>query len=227
MKKKETDPPNKAKHLDKPKAKKVKKVKKTRREQVEEVTDLPAKPTKTKQTTLPQMGIPAPKFGGYLNNTAPRLQRQTSINFQRMRMDAQVGIVGSRCFTHRALGFAAIQSFLDFLRANKLAPLLIVSGGATGADSIAKEFAQRMMKEGKNISLREHLPSPNLPVYRRYFARNEQIVRDSTVILALWDGVSTGTLNTIEYAQKKGVPVFVFRWNEVTSLDDHEWTEIY
>ncbi|MBQ8683889.1 MAG: DUF2493 domain-containing protein [Clostridia bacterium] len=76
----------------------------------------------------------------------------------------------------------------------------LVSGGAKGIDSCAKNYA---LVHG--IKLTEFLPD-----YRRYgrFAaplkRNETIVDYADRVVALWDGVSRGTLSTINYARKAG-----------------------
>jgi hypothetical protein len=41
------------------------------------------------------------------------------------------------------------------------------------------------------------------------FTSNTTIVRDSDVVIAFWDGKSTGTLDTIEKAKALGKPVGV------------------
>lgn len=80
-------------------------------------------------------------------------------------------------------------------------PTAIVSGGARGADSLAKDFAYK-----NGLPLLEFLPD-----YKEYgrkapIMRNIQIVENSDFVLAFWDGKSRGTKFTIDYARKKGVP---------------------
>ena len=75
----------------------------------------------------------------------------------------------------------------------------IVSGGATGVDSCAAEYAK---KKGLRLTV-------FLPQYDRYgraapIARNKQIVDYADKIVALWDGKSKGTLSVIKYAEKTG-----------------------
>ena len=77
----------------------------------------------------------------------------------------------------------------------------IVSGGAKGVDTIAKEFAK-----ANGIVLVEFLPE-----YEKYgrgapLVRNEQIVNYADKVLAFWDGKSKGTKYVIEYAEKTNKP---------------------
>lgn len=77
----------------------------------------------------------------------------------------------------------------------------IVSGGAVGVDTCAREYAK---KEG--IRLVEFLPE-----YSRFgrgatIVRNKKIVEYSDSILAIWDGVSSGTLSALRYAKRLGKP---------------------
>jgi len=88
-----------------------------------------------------------------------------------------LGIIGSRTFDNAMLFNEVMRSY---------SPDLIVSGGAKGADSLAKDYAEK-----HGIELREILPD-----YKTYngkktsFApiiRNKDIVNASDGILAFWD----------------------------------------
>lgn len=81
-------------------------------------------------------------------------------------------------------------------------PELIVSGGAKGADTYAKEFAKK-----HNIPLLEFIPDYRNKGRQAPILRNIKIVENADFILAFWDGRSPGTKFTIDYAKKKGVPV--------------------
>ncbi len=88
-----------------------------------------------------------------------------------------------------------IASHLPFV------PYTIVSGGARGADTFAREYA---IKNG--IPIIEFLPD-----YTRYgrkapLLRNIQIVDNCDFLIAFWNGVSRGTKFTIDYAVKRGIP---------------------
>ena len=77
----------------------------------------------------------------------------------------------------------------------------IVSGGATGVDSCAAEYAKA---HGLKLTV-------FLPQYARYgraapIIRNKEIVAYADKIIAFWNGTSKGTLAVIEYARKTGKP---------------------
>ena len=70
----------------------------------------------------------------------------------------------------------------------KYIPDVIVSGGAKGADTYAREFARK-----KGIKLIEYFPN-----YDKYgkgapLERNKLIVDNCDCVLAFWDGQSHGT----------------------------------
>ena len=84
----------------------------------------------------------------------------------------------------------------------KYIPDTIVSGGAKGADTYAREFAHK-----HNLRLIEFLPN-----YEKYgrgapLVRNKLIVDECDCVLAFWDGKSSGTKFTLDYAQQKGKPI--------------------
>ena len=93
-----------------------------------------------------------------------------------------------------------IEAYLDEM------PDAIVSGGAKGADTYAREFAEK-----KGIRLIEHLPD-----YGKYgkaapLVRNRLIIDDCDKVLAFWDGKSKGTKYAIDYAESKGKPIKIIR----------------
>ncbi|MBE6037778.1 MAG: DUF2493 domain-containing protein [Anaerofustis stercorihominis] len=81
----------------------------------------------------------------------------------------------------------------------------IISGGATGIDQCAKNFA-----------LDNHIPLTEfLPDYTRYgrkapLIRNLQIINEADIVIAFWDGNSRGTKFVIENCRKLNKPVRVF-----------------
>ena len=73
----------------------------------------------------------------------------------------------------------------------------IVSGGATGVDRYAAEFAKK-----KSLILTEFLPE-----YERYgrgapIVRNKKIVDYADKVIVFWDGKSKGSLSVIKYAEQ-------------------------
>lgn len=81
-------------------------------------------------------------------------------------------------------------------------PDTIVSGGAIGADSYARDFAKR-----NGLKLIEFFP--NYKVFGRGapLERNKLIIDNCDCVLAFWDGKSPGTKFTLSYAQEKNKPV--------------------
>ena len=97
----------------------------------------------------------------------------------------RVAIIGSRSITMDA--YPILEQFMPKGTSE------IVSGGATGADELAEEYARR-----------NHLPLKVFhPNYDRYhktapLQRNLSIIRYSDFVLALWDGTSRGTAHVIQ-----------------------------
>ena len=80
----------------------------------------------------------------------------------------------------------------------------IVSGGAKGVDTTAREYATE-----NGIKLTEFLPK-----YSRYkrgapLKRNIQIAEYADKVLAFWDGKSRGTKFVIDYCKNNSIPVEV------------------
>ena len=107
----------------------------------------------------------------------------------------RVAIVGSRTLTISNLG--------DYLPEDTTE---IVSGGARGIDTCAREYAL-----ANHIPLREFLPD-----YQRFgrsapLRRNTTIVENADFVIAFWDGKSRGTLFTLNECEKLGVPYRIVR----------------
>lgn len=85
----------------------------------------------------------------------------------------------------------------------------IVTGGATGIDSLAEAYADSQ-------KLSKHIIRPRYQIYLPKIApleRNKLIVHDCDVLLAFWDCISSGTLYTIRYAETLGKPFRVIELN--------------
>ncbi len=104
-------------------------------------------------------------------------------------MTKRLAIVGSR-----SCPILDIASYLPFV------PCTIVSGGARGADTLAKEYAVK-----NNIPLIEFPPEYDRYGRRAPLMRNIQIVDNCDFLLAFWNGSSRGTKFTIDYAVKRGI----------------------
>ncbi len=105
----------------------------------------------------------------------------------------RVAVVGSRGLTVDDLGKYLPEGTTE-----------IVSGGADGIDTCAKQYA---LSHG--IKLTEFLPE-----YGRYghgapIKRNDAIIRNSDMVLAFWDGNSHGTKYVINKCRKTNVKIEV------------------
>jgi hypothetical protein len=73
---------------------------------------------------------------------------------------------------------------------------VLISGGAVGVDTTAQRYAELAGIETVIIK-------PNYEKYGKLapLKRNEEIVNTADIVLAIWDGKSTGTLHAINYAR--------------------------
>lgn len=81
----------------------------------------------------------------------------------------------------------------------------IVSGGARGIDSCAKNYAL-----ANGIPLKEFLPNYDEFGRSAPLLRNLEIIDYADIVLAFWDGKSRGTKFVIDKCRAKGKPVNIF-----------------
>ena len=114
-----------------------------------------------------------------------------------------IGVVGSR-------GFCDFALFCMILDAVLLADpdIVFISGGAIGADRFAKEYATM-----HDIPIIEIIPDWESFGKAAGFIRNTEIITLSDEVIAFWDGVSKGTLDSINKAKKLNKPTYVVEYN--------------
>lgn len=85
----------------------------------------------------------------------------------------------------------------------------IISGGAKGTDTLAEQFAKK-----HNLTL--IIFAPNWEKYGKSAGpvRNQLIVKECNEMIAFWDGVSRGTLSSINLAKKSRKPVMIIDIND-------------
>ena len=110
----------------------------------------------------------------------------------------KVAIVGSRNFSD----YETLENAVNRLCGSGIA--CIISGGAKGADSLAKQYAQKFAIPIKVFK-------PDWKQYGRGagVVRNRDIVSHADVVIAFWDGVSKGTASSIKLAQEMNKMVHV------------------
>lgn len=113
----------------------------------------------------------------------------------------KVGVIGSRKWKNNKL----INNFLDNNK-NKITE--IISGDAEGPDKMGARWGR---KNNKDIC---YFPPDNKRKHK-YHYRNRLIAERADVIVAFWDGSSTGTMYTCDYAKKIGKPVIIIKANTV------------
>ena len=114
-----------------------------------------------------------------------------------------LAITGSRTFTN----YDRLEKIILNRYKSKLFDMVIVSGGARGADNLAERFAK------------EHLlPMIILkPDWKKHgvsagFYRNQQIVDKADEFIAFWDDRSKGTQDLIKKVQKACKPLKVIHF---------------
>jgi len=107
----------------------------------------------------------------------------------------KTAVIGSRTFNDYSLLCKVLKDF-DITH--------VVSGGAAGADSMAVQWAL-----DKQIPYTEHVPNWMKYGKAAGFIRNADIIADSELVIAFWNGFSKGTENSINIAKTRGVPVYI------------------
>ena len=88
---------------------------------------------------------------------------------------------------------------------------IIVTGCAKGVDTLAEWWAKR-----NNIEWIGYPANWKLYGKRAGLMRNEEMINFCDVLISFYDGKSSGTLYTINYAKKLDIPVYVYL---IESLD--------
>lgn len=82
----------------------------------------------------------------------------------------------------------------------------IVSGGAVGVDTVAREYAL-----AHGLKLTEFLPDYQRFGRRAPLVRNIEIIEYADLVLAFWDGSSRGTAFVFRECDKRGIECRVHR----------------
>ena len=106
----------------------------------------------------------------------------------------KVAIIGSRNITN-----------VDLSRFIPYGTVEIISGGAKGIDTVARDYAI-----GNKIKLTEFLPNYKLYGRGAPIKRNIEIIENADIVLAFWDGISHGTKYVIDNCKKRNIPVKVY-----------------
>ena len=117
----------------------------------------------------------------------------------------KVIIAGSRGFSNYKLLREQCNKYLRDKR--KTSNIIIVSGGARGADSLGEKYAQ---DEGFDLEI---YPAQWKKLGKQAgFRRNEQMAEVADALIAFWDGESHGTKHMIDIMTNKGLPTKVINY---------------
>jgi len=116
----------------------------------------------------------------------------------------KIAIIGSRTFDD----FYLLEKTLnDYKKLHDIEYELIISGGAIGADSLGKEYADRY-----GIETIIFLPDWNKYKKAAGFVRNKDIINNAEVIFAFWDGKSKGTAHSMNLARDQQKELIVVKF---------------
>ena len=117
----------------------------------------------------------------------------------------KVIIAGSRGFSNYKLLKEKCNEYLREKR--KEYNIIIISGGARGADTLGEKYAQ-----DEGFSLEKFPANWNKFGKSAGFKRNEQMAEVADALIAFWDGKSHGTKHMIEIMENKKLLVRVVNY---------------
>lgn len=99
-----------------------------------------------------------------------------------------IAVVGSRTFTDYQLLSTILKEY-DIKQ--------LISGGAAGADKLAEQYAKEY-----NIPIIVYKPDWQKHGKIAGLLRNTDIIKDADIVIAFWNGISTGTKDSINKAKE-------------------------
>lgn len=115
-------------------------------------------------------------------------------------MTVKLVICGSRDFAD----YPRLCTFMDNQVLRALRPDFILSGSARGADALGERFAR-----DRRIPLQLFPADWDRHGRSAGYIRNEEMIGAATHLVAFWDGQSRGTHHAINFAHRRGIPVYL------------------
>lgn len=129
------------------------------------------------------------------------------------RSDMKILVCGGRNYNDKKRVF----DYLDYLSSISNEKLIIIQGGAPGADKLAKEWAISRQKQFK-----EFPADWNTYGKRAGYIRNQQMADDNPdIVVAFPGGVGTQSMITIAYKMKIPVILIGTDLNEELKINHH------
>jgi len=110
----------------------------------------------------------------------------------------KVAVIGSRTFSDYKL----VKETLSTINIT-----LLVSGGAIGADSLGEQYAKL-----NGIPAKIFYPDWKKYGKKAGFIRNSDIINESEMVIAFWDGKSKGTLDSIKKAEELNKNILIIKF---------------
>ena len=109
----------------------------------------------------------------------------------------KVAVIGSRTFNNYELLRKVLKRFFPDAK-------LIISGHASGADTLAEKYAEE-------VGIETLIFKPDWQKMGRSagYIRNKQIVENAQVLCVFWDAFSKGTEHSINLAKEMKKPTFI------------------
>lgn len=126
--------------------------------------------------------------------------------FKKDKNSLYLAVVGGRTVDDKDFVEEQIDRVLENIKPDKV---VIVSGGAKGVDTIARQIA-----EERGYEIVEIIPDWETYGKKAGPMRNKEIVDLADMVLAIPSKESRGTIHTINYARSKRKPLFVFPYRE-------------
>jgi predicted Rossmann fold nucleotide-binding protein DprA/Smf involved in DNA uptake len=117
---------------------------------------------------------------------------------------SKIAVIGSRSFNNYIFLKDKIQSYCKD-NDIEIKDVTIISGGASGADTCAKNFAKEF-----GTKYIEFLPDWDKYGKSAGPRRNKLIIDACDFVIAFWDGVSKGTASSIKFAEEQNKKVIVY-----------------
>ena len=120
-------------------------------------------------------------------------------------LDTKLAIVGSRTITDEKF----VNRILNCYKFMFGKPSLVISGGAKGVDQLGEAWADK-------LEIKKQIFIPDWDKYGKQagFIRNEDIIKNCDICLAIWDGGSNGTKNDFDLCKKYYKNLLIFNMKE-------------
>lgn len=119
----------------------------------------------------------------------------------------KIAIVGTRTFND----YTSMKEFIfEHIKLEDIT--YIISGGASGADTLAEKFAEEYGFYGDNLIIHK----ADWKYYGHYAGniRNGLIAADTDMLFSFWDGKSPGSKDMLKKIKKIGKPYFIYFYDQ-------------